>query len=40
MPFDLDEEIKAIDRQRLRIQNAYLLFGDYGDALYERMNGI
>lgn len=40
MPFDLGEEIKALDRQRLRIQNAYLLFGDYGDALYERMNGI
>lgn len=39
-PFDLGEEIKALDRQRLRIQNAYQLFGEYGDALYERMNGI
>lgn len=33
--FDLDEELEALDRQRLRIQDAYRLFGEYGDALYE-----
>lgn len=34
-PFDLGKEIEALDRQRRRIQKAYLLFGDYGDALHE-----
>lgn len=33
--FDLDEELEALDRQRLRIQEAYRLFGEYGDALCE-----
>lgn len=33
--FDLDKELEILDRQRLKIQNAYLLFGEYGDALYE-----
>ena len=36
-PFDLGEELEALDRQRRRIQEAYLLFGEYGDALYEEM---
>lgn len=26
---------EVLDRQRRRIQKAYLLFGDYGDALHE-----
>ena len=34
-PFDLGKELEVLDRQRRRIQTAYLLFGDYGDALYE-----
>ena len=34
-PFDLGKELEALDRQRHRIQKAYLLFGDYGDALHE-----
>lgn len=33
--FDLDKELEILDRQRLRIQDAYLLFGKYGGALYE-----
>ena len=33
--FDLDKELEILDRQRLKIQDAYLLFGKYGDALYE-----
>lgn len=33
--FDLGKELEVLDRQRRRIQKAYLLFGDYGDALYE-----
>lgn len=33
--FDLDKELEILDRQRLRIQDAYPLFGKYGDALYE-----
>lgn len=33
--FDLDKELEVLDRQRLKIQDAYLLFGKYGDALYE-----
>lgn len=33
--FDLDKELVILDRQRLKIQDAYLLFGKYGDALYE-----
>lgn len=33
--FDLDKELEILDRQRLRIQDAYLLFGKYGNALYE-----
>jgi len=33
--FDLDKELEILDRQRLKIQGAYLLFGKYGDALYE-----
>ena len=33
--FDLDKELEILDRQRLKIQDAYLLFGEYGDALYE-----
>lgn len=33
--FDLNKELEALDRQRRRIQKAYLLFGEYGDALYE-----
>lgn len=33
--FDLDKELEILDRQRLKIQGAYLLFGEYGDALYE-----
>ena len=38
-PFDLSEEIEVLDRQRLRMQNAYLLFGEYGDALLESLSG-
>lgn len=37
--FDLDKELEALDRQRRRIQKAYLLFGDYGDALCEGRSG-
>lgn len=37
--FDLDKELEALDRQRSRIQKAYLLFGEYGDALYEGRSG-
>lgn len=33
--FDLDKELEILDRQRLRIQDAYLLFEKYGGALYE-----
>lgn len=33
--FDLDKELEVLDRQRLKIQDANLLFGKYGDALYE-----
>jgi len=33
--FDLDKELEILDRQRLKIKDAYLLFGKYGDALYE-----
>lgn len=33
--FDLGKELEVLDRQRRRIQKEYLLFGDYGDALYE-----
>lgn len=35
--FDLDKELEILDRQRLKIQDAYLLFGKYGDALYEAL---
>lgn len=38
-PFDLGKELEVLDRQRRRIQKAYLLFGDYGDALYEGRAG-
>lgn len=38
-PFDLSEEIEVLDRQRLKMQNAYLLFGEYGDALLESLSG-
>ena len=38
-PFDLGKELEVLDRQRRRIQKAYLLFGDYGDALYEGHSG-
>ncbi len=38
-PFDLGKELEALDRQRRRIQKAYLLFGDYGDALHEGRSG-
>lgn len=34
-PFDLGKELEVLDRQRRRIQKAYLLFGKYGDALHE-----
>lgn len=37
--FDLAKELEILDRQRYRIQKAYLLFGDYGDALYEGKYG-
>lgn len=37
--FDLDKELEALDRQRRRIQKAYQLFGDYGDAMYEGRSG-
>ena len=37
--FDLDTELGILDRQRRRIQKAYQLFGDYGDALYEGQSG-
>lgn len=37
--FDLGKELEVLDRQRRRIQKAYLLFGDYGDALYEGRSG-
>lgn len=37
--FDLDKELEVLDRQRRRIQKAYQLFGDYGDALYEGRSG-
>lgn len=37
--FDLGKELEILDRQRRRIQKAYLLFGEYGDALYERRLG-
>lgn len=37
--FDLGKELEALDRQRHRIQKAYLLFGDYGDALHEGQSG-
>ena len=37
--FDLGKELEILDRQRRRIQKAYLLFGDYGDALYEGRSG-
>ena len=38
-PFDFGKELEALDRQRRRIQKAYLLFGDYGDALHEGRSG-
>ena len=37
--FDLAKELEILDRHRYRIQKAYLLFGDYGDALYEGKYG-
>lgn len=37
--FDLAKELEILDRQRHKIQKAYLLFGDYGDALYEGKYG-
>ena len=37
--FDLGKDLEVLDRQRRRIQKAYLLFGDYGDALYEGRAG-
>lgn len=33
--FDLDKELEILDRQRLKTQDAYLLFGKYGNASYE-----
>lgn len=35
--FSLNKELKIIDRHRRRIQDAYALFGQYGDALYDEM---
>lgn len=32
--FDLCKELEVIDRHRCRMQDAYLLFGEYGDMLY------
>lgn len=37
--FDLGEELVILDRHRRRIQNAYLRFGEYGDALYRDLLG-
>lgn len=31
--FDLGKELEVLDRQRRKIQKAYLLFGEYGDVL-------
>lgn len=36
-PFNLDAELEMLDRHRRRLQNAYLLFGGYGDALYRNL---
>ena len=38
-PFNLGEELGRIDRHRYRLQNAYVLFGEYRDVLYEEMVG-
>ena len=37
--FDLGKELEVLDRQRRKIQKAYLLFGEYGDVLYEGQPG-
>lgn len=36
--FDLGEELVVLDRHRRRVQNAYLRFGEYGDALYNDLS--
>ena len=36
-PFSLYRELEAADRQRLRMQNAYMLFGEFADSLHETM---
>ena len=35
--FDLGKELEIVDRHRRRIQDAYMLFGQYGDALYDEL---
>lgn len=35
--FDLGKELKIVDRHRRRIQTAYMLFGQYGNALYDEL---
>ena len=35
--FDLGKELEIVDRHRRRIQDAYMLFGRYGDALYDEL---
>ena len=38
-PFNLGEELERIDRHRYKLQDAYVLFGKYCDALYKEMSG-
>ena len=39
-PVDLPNELAIIDRHRLRIQNAYMLFGDYAAELQRDYNSV
>lgn len=39
-PVDLPNELAIIDRHRLRIQNAYVLFGDYATELQRNYNSL
>lgn len=39
-PVDLPNELVIIDRHRLRIQNAYMLFGNYATELHRNYNSL
>lgn len=39
-PIDLPNELVIIDRRRLRIQNAYALFGDYATELQRNYKSL